>query len=120
MPRPAPAPTSGPEARLAEAVRGLRRDDSPAPPPAGPALTPGPVPVIEVLPESETTFGPRLEALLDGLDRIAQHEEVPPEVVRLSRVAAALVRVLVRKGLVREDELVSEFVHAESVGPRRP
>jgi hypothetical protein len=138
-PRAAPAARSGPEARLDEAVRGLRRWDepaehasatnlAPAPAPAPrpsptpapiPALTPGPVPVIEVVSEPEPSFGPRLEAMLDGLDRISLHEQCPPEIVRLSRIASALVRLLVRKGLVSEDELVSEFVHAESVGPRR-
>ena len=116
-PRPEAGPASGPEARLAEAVRGLRLQDETAA--AAPLLTPGSVPVIEVITEPEAAFGPRLEAMLDGLDRVAQDEQLPPEVVRLSRVASAVVRLLVRKGLVTEDELVSAFVHAESVGPRR-
>ncbi|MGA8891285.1 MAG: hypothetical protein WB493_06940, partial [Anaeromyxobacteraceae bacterium] len=125
------APLAGPEARLAEAVRGLRMEDlAPVlltPQPAGPVLTPQPVPppelVVEVVPDAEVPpdgeFGPRIEALLDSLDRIGQHEGVPPEVLRLSRLSAAMVRLMLRKGLLTEQELVSAYVQAERGALRR-
>ncbi len=50
---------------------------------------------------------------------MALHESCPPEVVRLSRLASAMARLLLRKGLVTEDELVAEFVRTEGVGPTR-
>jgi hypothetical protein len=112
-----PLPTSGPEARLAEAVRRIRLEDdgsSPAPP-----TTPAPELIVEVVPDGEGEFGPRIEAMLDGLDRIGLHEGCPPEVVRLSRLASAMMRLMIRKGLVTEDEMVAEFVRTEGAGPRR-
>jgi type IV pilus assembly protein PilB len=130
--RPAAGPpTAGPEARLAEAVRGLRMEDlAPAlltPQPAAPRLTPLPVPppelVVEVIPDAEVPpdgeFGPRIEAILDSVDRIGHHEGCPPELLRLSRLSAAMVRLMLRKGLVTEQELVSAFLGAERGPPKR-
>jgi len=116
--RPVPAPTAGPEARLADAVRRLKLEDdgSAARNPAAPA----PQLIVDVLPEGESEFGPRIQAMLDGLDRIGLREGCPPEVVRLSRLASAMVCLVLRKGLVTEDELVAEFVRAGAVGPRPP
>jgi hypothetical protein len=80
---------------------------------------PQPELIVEIVPEGEGEFGPRVEAIFDVLDRVALHESCPPEVVRLSRLASAMARLLLRKGLVTEDELVAEFVRTEGVGPTR-
>jgi hypothetical protein len=114
--RPVLTPTSGPEARLADAVRRLKLEDDGVAA-KDPAATPSEL-IVEVVPEGEGEFGPRIQAMLDGLDRIGLHEGCPPEVVRLSRLASAMVTLLLRKGLVTEDELVAEFVRTGSVGPR--
>jgi hypothetical protein len=97
------------------------------PQPAAPLLTPQPVAppelVVEVVPDAEAPpdgeFGPRIEAILDSLDRIGQHEGCPPELLRLSRLSAAMVRLMLRKGLVGEQELVSAYVQSERGTPRR-
>lgn len=115
--RPLVTPTSGPEARLADAVRRLRLEDegAAAQDPAAPAHEL----VIDIVPDGDGEFGPRIEAMLDGLDRIGLHEGGPPEVIRLSRLTSAMMRLMLRKGLVTEEELVAEFVRTGSVGPRR-
>jgi hypothetical protein len=110
-------PTSGPEARLAAAVRTLRmEDDVPPPPTARPVATPVPRPaelVVEFEPEGSFTFGPRVEAILDGLERIGASEGSPPELGRLARFSSAMVKLLVQKGFVSEDELAHAYVQAE-------
>ncbi|MEI6226935.1 MAG: hypothetical protein WCS72_19520 [Deltaproteobacteria bacterium] len=114
-----PRPTSGPEARLAAAVRTLRmEDDVPPPPPpsARPLLTPTPNPaelIVEIEPEGSFTFGPRVEAILDGLERIGGSDGCPPELGRLARFSSAMVKLLVQKGFVSEDELAQAYVQAE-------
>lgn len=116
--RPPPSPSS-PAARLAAAARGLRRDDD-APsrprPPDGPQEL-----VVEVLPDVDADFhyGPRVEAILDGLERIGGGEGCPPELGRLARFSSAMVRLLVKKGFISEDELAAAFVKAERGTPRR-
>ena len=117
-PPPLPTrPTSGPEARLAAAVRTLRmEDDVPPPPSARPLLTPIPNPaelIVEIEPEGSFTFGPRVEAILDGLERIGASEGSPPELGRLARFSSAMVKLLVQKGFVTEDELAQAYVQAE-------
>jgi len=114
--RPILTPTSGPEARLADAVRRLKLEDDGAAAKVPAALAPELI--VEVVPEGESEFGPRIQAMLDALDRIGLDEGCPPEIVRLSRLASAVVSLMVRKGLVTEDELVAEFVRTGSVGPR--
>jgi hypothetical protein len=115
--RPLPTSSSGPEARLADAVRRLKLGDDGAAAKVPAALAPDLI--VEILPEGEGEFGPRIEAILDGLDRIGLHEGGPPEVVRLSRLTAAMMHLLLRKRLVTEDELVAEFVRTGSAGQRR-
>ncbi len=111
-------PATGPEARLAAAVLGLRREDDVSPgvreelPGSPPEL------VVEIEPELEAAFGPRVEAILDGLERIGQDGSTP-DLARLSRFAAAMVRLLVQKGLVSEDELATAYLRADRGSPRR-
>lgn len=117
--RPPPSPSS-PAARLAAAARGLRRDDDDAP--ARPRSPEAPQElVVEVATDSDADFnyGPRVEAILDGLERIGGHDGSPPELGRLARFSAAMVRLLVKKGFVSEDELAAAFVQAERGAPRR-
>jgi hypothetical protein len=115
---PPPPPVSSPAARLAAAVRGLRREDEAAPVPVALPEAP-PELVVEVEPETEQEFGPRVEAILDGLERIGGSEGCPPELARLARFASAMVRVLVKKRLVSEDEVAAAYVQAERGAPRR-
>jgi MshEN domain len=118
--RPEIAPSS-PAARLAAAARGLRKVEPGAPsvlaavPEAPPEL------IIEVPHdvEGETPFAPRVEAILDGLERIGGSEGSPPELARLARFASGMVRLLVRKRLITEDELATAFVQAERGAPKR-
>jgi hypothetical protein len=109
------APASGPEARLAAAVRGLREEDEL--PRAVRALVPEDPPelIVDLTPDGDGDdgFGPRVEAILESLERIGATEGSPPEVARLSRFASALVRILVKKRLVTEDELAAAFVKTE-------
>ena len=118
--RPGP-PTSGPEARLAAAVRGLRMEDDAPAAVRAPLPEPPPELVVELEPEPDGgfVFGPRVEAILDGLERIGGNAGSPPEIGRLSRFSSALVRLLVKKGIVSEDELVAAFVQAERGAPKR-
>ena len=117
--RPAP-PLSGPEARLAAAARGLRMEEEV---PSVLARLPAPPPelVVEVLPDGEDDFnyGPRVEAILDGLERIGGHEGISPDLARLSRFASGMVRLLVKKGFVSEDELAAAYLRAERGPPKR-
>ncbi len=117
--RPTPPP-SGPEARLAAAARGLRKEEEVLPvlarlPAAPPEL------VVEVLPDDDGDFnyGPRVEAILDGLERIGGHEGGSPDLSRLARFASGMVRLLVKKGFISEDELAAAYVQAERGPPKR-
>jgi hypothetical protein len=79
------------------------------------ALPPGPPTelVVEIEPEGSFAFGPRVEAILDGLDRIGGAEGSSPELGRLARFSSAMVKLLVQKGFVSEDELAHAYVQAE-------
>jgi len=113
-PPPLPSrPTSGPEARLAAAVRTLRMEDDVPPPVTGLPSEPPTELVVEVEPEGGFAFGPRVEAILDGLDRIGGAEGSSPELGRLARFSSAMVKLLVQKGFVSEDELAHAYVQAE-------
>lgn len=118
--RPEPS-ASGPEARLAAAVLGLRGEDE-LPPTVRPQLPEDPPElIVELMPEEDGDggFGPRVEAILDGLERIGFGEGSTPELARLSRFTAAMVRILVKKRLVTEDELAAAFVKAERRAKQR-
>jgi hypothetical protein len=119
LPPPLPGsalPAARPEARLAEAVRGLKLEDeltsgramaqrsAPAPgsaEPFGDLLSPA---------ASGELISPRLQVILDDFERAAHSDGVPPEMARVARASAALLRVLLRKGLVTEQELVDELL----------
>jgi hypothetical protein len=68
------------------------------------------LPLSAVTPLDEPQGSPRLHALLDALDRVSRGDASGPEVARVARVVAALVRVLVAKGIVGEDELLATFL----------
>jgi hypothetical protein len=50
--------------------------------------------------------------LLEVIDRLAEGEPVPPEVVKPAQMVAALIRLLIRKGIITEAEFLEEF-HAK-------
>jgi hypothetical protein len=112
---------SGPEARLAAAVRGLRGEDE-IPPALRPQLPEDPPElIVEMTPDEDGDggFGPRVEVILEGLERIGSGEGSTPELARLSRFTAAMVRILVKKRLVSEDELAAAFVKTERRAKQR-
>ena len=130
--------------RLAAAVRGLRMSGPDA---DGPVLTPeplagsgsppvpavpagyGPVTtplpsgppelIIDVPPEGDPEYSPRVEALLDSLERIGLRDPTSPETARLARLTSAMVRLLLRKGVVNESELADAVLRAERGTLRR-
>ncbi len=77
----------------------------------GPPTTPPPARAVPV--------GSRVESVLEGLERIGGTPGCPSEAAHLSRFAAALVRVLVKKGLVGEEELAQAYAEAKRPTPRR-
>jgi hypothetical protein len=121
QPPPLPAPAVlRPEARLAEAVRGLKLEDEhtgartmgrpPAAAPTPPAEPLRPFVDLPPPPAAGELGSPRLQVILDDFERAAHADGVPPEVSRLARASGALLRVLLRKGLVTEQELVDELL----------
>ena len=68
------------------------------------------LPLSAVTPLDEPRGSPRLHALLDALDRASRGDASAPETARLARAVAALVRVLVAKGVVEEEELLAAFL----------
>jgi hypothetical protein len=119
QPRPDP-PATGPEERLAAAVRGLRGEEEVAPAVRAALPEDPPELIVELTPDDdgEAGFAPRVEAILDGLERIGS-DTTTPELARLSRFTAAMVRILVKKRLVTEDELASAFMKAERRAKQR-
>jgi len=129
-------PNADAEARLAEAVRRLKLEDettasrgmaerdpraappaklpaAPPPPPreAPPPKADAPASAPKAPPEPEAPDSPpRLLALLDALDRAARVSQAPPEVARVARLSSALVRVLLRKGVLTEAEVLGELL----------
>lgn len=92
-----PRPLAGPEQRLAEAVRGLRTAEPRSP---GTAVPPA-------------AIGRRLESILADVEGAAAHGNTPPEVASLSRFTAAVVRILVRRGLLSEQDVAAAWAEAE-------
>jgi len=95
----------------------------PAPAAAGPVANPPPLPTVDPLSTIELPLdagvssdgdapdlSPRLHALLDAVDRAARAQSGSPDVVRIARLSAALVRLLLRKGAITEVELIRELL----------
>ncbi|HUK65497.1 MAG TPA: hypothetical protein VLV17_01630 [Anaeromyxobacteraceae bacterium] len=104
----------------------LVRDASPQSPPMGPPPDLAALPIVEgtdglgepILvtelapgaeadPHPERVLTPRQAALLDALERVARGEE--STLLKPSQVVSALLRILLRHGLVREAELIDEL-----------
>jgi type IV pilus assembly protein PilB len=124
-PAPAPVPTPAPRTSLAPATTrpsspaprttpapAATRPSSPAPPPA--TLPPG----VEAVFEEELVEGPvplrpltpKEVVILDALDRLAAGQDEVPLPVKPSQVAAALLRILLRRKLVSQQELLDELL----------
>jgi type IV pilus assembly protein PilB len=127
--RPVPGtapPAAAPVAARAPADAGAPSPASSEAPPGGssaaPVWVPAPLPegadgrrtlelpLSEVTPLDEPQGSPRLHALLDALDRASRADASGPETARLARAVSAIVRVLLAKGLVDEDELLAAFL----------
>lgn len=101
-----PAPTSAPVA-------------APPPGPAAPAWPlPHPAPAAEVVFEEETAEGsiplrpltPKELVVLDALERLAAGQDDVPLPVKPSQVAAALLRIMLRRKIVTQQELLDELL----------
>jgi hypothetical protein len=112
LPAPAPRP---PEAAPAS------RSAPPAGTHAAPALarledeiTGGePILATDLVPDDEPGGRPLTAAeiaILDSLDRLASGAHAEPEIVKPAQAMAALVRLLLRKGIIVERELLDELV----------
>ncbi len=106
-PRPPPGPAPAPP--LAQA----------APVPSGPARPPShPVPVPDVVLEEEAVEGriqlrpltPKEIVVLDALERLAAGQDEVPLPVKPSQVAAALLRIMLRRKIVTQQELLDELL----------
>jgi type IV pilus assembly protein PilB len=83
-----------------------------APPPAPPRPAPEGEPILatDLAPEGEPgALGPRELELLDALGRMASGGSEAPEVVKPAQAVAALLRLLLKKKLVTEEELLEEL-----------
>jgi len=92
-------------------------EEEPTDAPAGEAADPwtaGPLagPPAEASPADAPAGGDTDLRLLEVIDRLADGEPVSPEVVKPAQMAAALIRLLIRKGIVTETEFLEEF-HAK-------
>jgi hypothetical protein len=81
---------------------------------AGPAPTPPPggEPILatDLAPADDPgALGPRELALLDALDRMAAGGSAEPELVKPAQAVAAILRLLIRKRIVTEEELLEEL-----------
>jgi hypothetical protein len=72
---------------------------------SAPAAFPEPNPRRESTPDRQLT--PREAALLESIQRASRGEETA--LVKPPQLAAAVIRILLRKGLVTEAELIDEL-----------
>ncbi len=95
---------------------GLAEADDPLhararPPPAAPGV-PG-QPAAAAPPPSEAKPAPQLtareRAILDALDRLAGGAHAEPELLKPAQAMAAVIRILIRRGVVTERELLDEL-----------
>jgi hypothetical protein len=122
-PRPAAAP---PRAGAAELdLEGAPASPAPAPrepaplavDPFGRAPEPGAAPASAPPAPAAPAAGPltaREAAVLAALERLAGGAHAEPELLRPAQAMAALARVLLRKGIVSERELLDELVRKQS------
>lgn len=113
VPRPAsprPASSAAPATRTAPPAQAV--------PPAAkpePALEPipdgEPILATDLAPADDeaSTLSPRELALLDALGKMAAGAPVEPELVKPAQAVAALLRILLRKRIVTEEELAEEL-----------
>lgn len=125
-PAPAPAPPAAPAAAAAAAMLGAVPRGGFAPEEPYEELTPAPPdddePALDdlLVPEEEMVEGrvpirelsPGDVAILDALDALARGVVDPASPVPPARLAAALLRLLLRKKLVTEQELLDELVRS--------
>jgi hypothetical protein len=119
VPRPARAPPAPPPAPRTLLDDLDREVPPPGPPraatPAGaiePGFPPGePILATDLAPAGEdpSALSPRELALLDALGRMAAGGPVEPELVKPAQAVAALLRLLLRKKIVTEEELAEEL-----------
>ena len=110
-----------------EAMQASLSAERPAPEPA-PGLAPAPTAPTSAHPppaaarpirmpfEEADALSPREAALLDALERVLSGREDATGLVKPGRLLVALARVLVRKGLVSEAELLAELDPARGPG----
>jgi type IV pilus assembly protein PilB len=115
--RPAPAPV--PAARTTPAPSpAIRSSPAPAPASARPPAAAPPAGVELVL-EEELVEGrialrpltPKEIVVLDALERLAAGQDDVPLPVKPSQVAAALLRIMLRRNIVTQQELLDELLH---------
>jgi hypothetical protein len=93
--------------------------EAPPPPPGAPPAAqdpPGAAPAAELAPGDDLVEGqPSREltdrdlAVLESLDRLADGAPVEPDVVKPAQAMAAMIRLLIRKRLVTEQEFLDEL-----------
>jgi len=88
---------------------------TPPPLPASPPVAPRPGPASA----AAEPLTPREAALLDALERALAGQEDATGLVRPARLLAVLARILVRRGLVSERELLAELKSLAAVPPGR-
>lgn len=62
-----------------------------------------------VKPAARRELTPREVAILDSIERLANGHPAQPDVVKPTQAMAALIRLLIRKGLVTELEFLDEL-----------
>jgi hypothetical protein len=101
---PAPRPAAPP------AAVSPARVPKPAPAPEAPAPEGEPILATDLAPEGDPgALDARELALLDALGRMAAGGSAEPELVKPAQAVAALLRLLLRKKLVTEEELLEEL-----------
>jgi hypothetical protein len=119
-----PAPAQGARAR-APGPQGAAAAPRGAPPTPGRPATPAlarledeitggePILATDLVPDDEPGGRPLSAdeiAILESLDRLASGAHAEPEIVKPAQAMAALVRLLLRKRIIGEQELLDELV----------
>jgi hypothetical protein len=111
---PAPAPRPPEAAPASRSAPPARTDAAPALARLEDEITGGePILATDLVPDDEPGGRPLTAdeiAILDSLDRLASGAHAEPEIVKPAQAMAALVRLLLRKGIIVERELLDELV----------